>query len=510
MSSDDEQFQPDTSSVPTEVATPVSLDEVEVPINGLQVHPDMTDQLSEDIAEIDGTEQEIQPIQSEEHINPLTDEQQVQELSLMSNLETLPSLEVDEEGDEQKDEPVEPLDEHLEEQLQTIRDQLNAQVSTPKIPSSSSTTRVSTQPSTHVSKQPSTQTSTHVSTHVSKQPSTQASKQPSTHVSTHVSKQPSTQTSTHVSKQPSKQPSTQTSKQPSTHSSKQPSKQPSVQPSTQVSTQPSVQPSTQPSRQPSIQPSLQPSVQPSRQPSRKPSFAVMSELEHQLHHPIQEEVAIDVHDVTSSPSPTGPSIEPLVNGTTRNRKIDRRNLANDILAELPISIRFNENAFIDGNQDPTNYLQDWEQWNENLDDDGYDLLEVLLMTIAEDELKYKRSSNRNNYWNKGIQTALFVMGTAIVYIQASSTSAEVITRFNVASGIGTSIATMLLGLGNFAKKGPHFNKTSSNLMRLRCWIENKLILPLDRRYSPYDIYTIAKIAHEAILLEAKQGLNESK
>ena len=487
MSSD--ECQPDSSSVPTEVATPVATDEVLVDglVNGLNI--EITDELSEDIASIDGTEQEIQPMQSDEHIeNPLVDEQQVQELSLVSNIEVLSSTDEQPEQLEEQLEQQQLEEQQLEEQLQTIRDQLTS------------------------SKQPSVQPSIQVST----QGSTQRSKQPSKVPSIQVSTQPSIQVSTHPSKQPSKAPSTQ----PSQVVSKQPSHQPSKAASTQASTHQSKQPSKAPSSQVSTQPSIQPSIQ----PSRKPSFAAsvhhdaisMSQLEHQLHQPIEEEVVIQVEpstqvqSVNQVQSATGPSFEPVVNGTTRNRKTDRRNLANDILAELPISIRFNENAFIDGNQDPANYLQDWEQWNENLDDDGYDLLEVLIMTIAEDELKYKRSSKRNNYWNKGIQTALFVMGTAIVYIQASSTSAEVITRFNVASGIGTSIATMLLGLGNFAKKGPHFNKTSTNLMQLRCWIENKLILPLDRRYSPYDIYTIAKIAHEAILLDAKQGLNESK
>ena len=459
---------PDSSSVSTQVATPIATDEVEieqpeinVPMEqSVEVQPSIHEQEDEPQ---DEAEQDEQDEAEEEVINPLAD---IQEVSLVSNIETI-------------EDQVE-----LKEQLEVIREQLISSRQPSKPASNKTSKQPSSQPSKPTSKAPSIKSSKQPSQQPSQQHSNASSKVPSTVPSVHASKQPSTQVSTQPSKQPSKVPSKAPSKLPSAHVSKQPSTQVSTHPSKQPSKAPSVHSSKQPSTQVSTQPSKAPSIQVSARASRLPSFIeskAVSSINLQLPtlHPDDldeldeielNEVAIDVRDSVHS-SLTGPSFEPVANGTTRNRKIDRRNLANDILAELPISIRFNENAFIDGNQDPLNYLQDWEQWNSNLDDDGYDLLEVLLMNLAEDELKYKRASNRNNVWNKGIQTALFVMGTAIVYIQASQTTAEVITRFNVASGIGTSIATMLLGLGNFAKKAPHFSKTSSNLMRLRCWIE---------------------------------------
>ena len=197
-------------------------------------------------------------------------------------------------------------------------------------------------------------------------------------------------------------------------------------------------------------------------------------------------------------------------GSTRNRKIDRRNLANDILAELPISIRYNENVYIDSSEQPINYTDDWEQWCINNESQGFDHLDALIEDIKENALKYKRLSNKHFYWNQVIQTSLFVLGTAIVYVQASGTTAEVVNRFNVASGVGTACATILLGVSKCAKKYPHYAKVSSNLTKLVCWLENKLILPVNKRFSPFDLYAISKIARDTIILEAKQGLEDSK
>ena len=192
--------------------------------------------------------------------------------------------------------------------------------------------------------------------------------------------------------------------------------------------------------------------------------------------------------------------------STRNRKLDRRNLANDILAELPVSIRYNDSIYIDSGETPLNYKGDWEKWTEN----GLDQLEVLMEEIYEDEVKYKKLSSINSKCSKLIQFGLLVMGSAIVYIQASGSSPDVVNKFTVVSGAATTVSSSLLSFCGFAKKAPHYSIVNSNLRKLRCWIESKLILPLDKRFSPYDIYTIAKKAYDTIIVDAKEGLRDSK
>ena len=196
----------------------------------------------------------------------------------------------------------------------------------------------------------------------------------------------------------------------------------------------------------------------------------------------------------------------------RTRKSDRKILANDILSELPITIRYDPGIYLDNNESPSNYCDDWKQWEHQIDMDDYnnDQLLSLLEEIKCNEQKYKKLSRKHNFWNQTIQTALFIMGTAIVYVQASGTTAEVVNRFNVASGIGTSVASLALSIGKFAKKSPHYAIVASNLSKLRSWIENKLILPTEKRFSPFDIFIIAKMAKDSILLQAKTGLDDSK
>jgi hypothetical protein len=196
----------------------------------------------------------------------------------------------------------------------------------------------------------------------------------------------------------------------------------------------------------------------------------------------------------------------------RTRKSDRKVLANDILSELPITIRYDPGIYLDNNESPSNYCDDWKQWEHQIDIDDHnnDQLLSLLEEIKFNEQKYKKLSSKHNFWNQTIQTALFIMGTAIVYVQASGTTPEVVNRFNVASGIGTSVASLALSIGKFAKKSPHFAIIASNLSKLRSWIENKLILPREKRFSPFDIFIIAKMAKDSILLQAKTGLEDSK
>jgi hypothetical protein len=103
-----------------------------------------------------------------------------------------------------------------------------------------------------------------------------------------------------------------------------------------------------------------------------------------------------------------------------------------------------------------------------------------------------------------------IIGSAIVYIQAVGSDAETVNRFNVASGAATTIASLLLNIGGFSKKAPHYSIVSINLTRLRCCIEGKLVLPIEKRFSTYDIYSIGMTAYNAIILLVKEGLESNK
>ena len=51
--------------------------------------------------------------------------------------------------------------------------------------------------------------------------------------------------------------------------------------------------------------------------------------------------------------------------------------------------------------------------------------------------------------------------------------------------------------------------TSNNLRKLRSWIEGKMILPINKRFSPFDIYSISFKAYQSILEEAA-SINQNK
>ena len=445
---------------------------------------------------------------------------------------------------EQEDEPEVFVDEtKIQDQLNQIQEQMQEELimqqkesnkstqTSSRIRSKELTREPSVVPSIHPSKQqsklpsaiPSVQPSVVPSSQPSKVssvvPSVQPSKQPSVVPSVQPSKVSSVVPSVQPSRQPSKQPSVQSSAIQSVVPSVAPSKVPSVVPSSQPSKVPSgvpsVQPSVQPSNVPSVVPSLQPSVQPSKVPSRHSSKVSSRRNSYK-----EESIPLETVEETVFPTETvieiepSPSTHPIHNEekerniiSVRNRKIDRRNLANDILAELPISIRFNESIYIDNDEEITNYTGDWEKWVE----DGTDNLKILLEEISIDELKYKRLARWNSGWTKAIQMGLLVVGSAIVYVQASGKATpEQINQFNIASGGVTTISSLCLQVFAFNKKAPHYTKVYQNLQQLRCWVESKLILPIHKRFSAYDIFAIARKAYDVILLEARAGPDSAK
>jgi hypothetical protein len=240
----------------------------------------------------------------------------------------------------------------------------------------------------------------------------------------------------------------------------------------------------------------------------------INELVQQLDIP---QVAIDIPSLSTPAAiqqpqaETGTSDMPPANiKTTRNRKLDRRNLANDILAELPIAIRFNEGMFLDNDEHLDNYTCDWDLWASQRESNQADQLKVLIEQIACDELKYKSMASTNSLYAKVIQVSLMILGSAIVYIQAKGSSPEVVNDFNIASGAATTIASILLQYCNFTKKAPHYSKIQRNLQLLRSWIDNKLVLPISKRFSPFDIFIISRKAYDTIILEAKNGLENTK
>jgi hypothetical protein len=192
--------------------------------------------------------------------------------------------------------------------------------------------------------------------------------------------------------------------------------------------------------------------------------------------------------------------------SSRSRKLDRRNLSNDILAELPISIRFNDSINIDNNETLDNYIEDWKKW----DDDDSNKLDILIEEIWTEEEKYKQSASFNHNCARGIQFTLILMGMSGIFLQSKGASPETVNNYTIASSALTTLTSSLLTFFSFSKKAPHFAKISFMLRRLRNWVDKLLIIPVDKRCSPYDIYTIAKITFEAILNEAKEGLSEHK
>ena len=115
----------------------------------------------------------------------------------------------------------------------------------------------------------------------------------------------------------------------------------------------------------------------------------------------------------------------------------------------------------------------------------------------------------NSNVDKGIQFSLLVLGSGVVYVEAAKASTNVISKWNIVAGALTTFATIVYNFFKFDKKGPHYTMTSNNIRKLRSWIEAKLILPIDKRFSPFDIYSMGFKAYQTIIEEAT-SINESK
>ena len=190
----------------------------------------------------------------------------------------------------------------------------------------------------------------------------------------------------------------------------------------------------------------------------------------------------------------------------RKRRVDRQLLANDLSSELPITLRYNENVHVDNEVEIDNYTNEWTMWVE----DGLDKLDELIMLLDELEDKYKSSSRRNKYVANSIQFLNLLLGSGIVYVQASTTNAELIRDWNTVAGGLSTVSTMVYNYFGFAKKTGQYASIASNIYKLNCWIKSKLILPVDKRFSPFDIYIIGTKALQVILEEAQQKKQDSK
>ncbi len=190
----------------------------------------------------------------------------------------------------------------------------------------------------------------------------------------------------------------------------------------------------------------------------------------------------------------------------RKRRVDRQLLANDLSSELPITLRYNENVHVDNEVEIDNYTNEWTMWVE----DGLDKLDELIMLLDELENKYKSSSRRNKYVANSIQFLNLLLGSGIVYVQSSTTNAELIRDWNTVAGGLSTISTMIYNYFGFAKKTGQYASIASNIYKLNCWIKSKLILPVDKRFSPFDIYIIGTKALQVILEEAQQKKQDSK
>jgi hypothetical protein len=188
----------------------------------------------------------------------------------------------------------------------------------------------------------------------------------------------------------------------------------------------------------------------------------------------------------------------------RVRKIDRKNLFSELCSELPITLKYTEGN-LDGNDTVHNYAHEWKQWYEV---DEVDELKELIEELKKLEEKYKIMGTFNNNVDKGIQFSLLVLGSGVVYVEASKASTEVISKWNIVAGALTTFATIVYNFFKFDKKGPHYTMTSNNIRKLRSWIEGKMILPIDKRYSPFDIYSISFKAYQTIIEEA-ESINQS-
>ena len=195
-----------------------------------------------------------------------------------------------------------------------------------------------------------------------------------------------------------------------------------------------------------------------------------------------------------------------LDGKPRDRKIDRKNLHADLAQELPISIRYNYNGVNDADK-PMNYEGDWIKW-ENQCRDGC-RIEILKTKIIDQTHYYDKLGNFNGRFSKGVQFSLLLLGSSIVYVQASGADMTLIRDWNIVGGGLTTFLTTIYNYWQFGKKSMHFAKVVTSLKLLKGWIESKLVLPYDQRYSPYDIYMIASKAYEAIIQDAEEGARQS-
>ncbi len=215
---------------------------------------------------------------------------------------------------------------------------------------------------------------------------------------------------------------------------------------------------------------------------------------------LDQNLNLGVRNTDKNKEDTGSS-----NNKLRVRKIDRKNLFSELCSELPITLKYTEGN-LDGNDSVQNYAQEWTQWYEV---DEKDELKDLIEELKRLEEKYKKLGKINTNIDKGIQFSLLVLGSGVVYVEASKASTEVISKWNIVAGALTTTATIVYNFFKFDKKGPHYTMTSNNLRKLRSWIEGKMILPINKRFSPFDIYSISFKAYQSILEEAA-SINQNK
>ena len=223
---------------------------------------------------------------------------------------------------------------------------------------------------------------------------------------------------------------------------------------------------------------------------QKPSFSTISSASDANAENKEEELGINTAD-----------------GKPRDRKIDRKNLHSDLAQELPISIRFNYNGVNDHDQ-PFNYEGDWLKWSKQAELEGCKL-QILRQKIIDATAQYDKLSDVNGKLSKSVQFSLLLLGSSIVYVQASGADMSLIRDWNIVGGGMTTLLTTIYNYWQFGKKSMHYAKVETNLKLLRGWIESKLVLPFDQRFSPYDIYMIGSKAFDAIIQDAEQGTRQA-
>jgi hypothetical protein len=194
-------------------------------------------------------------------------------------------------------------------------------------------------------------------------------------------------------------------------------------------------------------------------------------------------------------------------GKPRDRKIDRKNLHADLAQELPISIRYNYNGVNDHDK-PFNYEGDWMKWSKQAELEGCKL-QILRQKIIDATVEYEKLSGLNGKLSKGVQFSLLLLGSSIVYVQASGADMTLIRDWNIVGGGMTTLLTTIYNYWQFGKKSMHYGKVVTNLKLLRGWLESKLVLPFDQRFSPYDIFMIGSKAYDAIIQDAEEGTRQT-